>query len=74
MYAQVTLGVKNLPSSAGDLRDKGWIPGLGRSPGGRHGDPLQYSCLGSPHGWRCLEDYSPWSHKESDTAEQLSTE
>ena len=37
--------VKNLPANAGDIRDGGLIPGLGRSPGGGHGDPLQYSCL-----------------------------
>ena len=30
---------------SGDLRDVGWIPWLGRSPGGGHGNPLQYSCL-----------------------------
>ena len=38
----------NLPTSAGDLRDKGSIPGSGRSPGGGHGYPLQYSCLEIP--------------------------
>ena len=37
--------VKNLPDNAGDVRDTGLIPGLGRSPGGEHGNPLQYSCL-----------------------------
>ena len=37
--------VKNLPGNAGDTRDEGPIPGLGRSPGGGHGNPLQYSCL-----------------------------
>ena len=37
--------VKNPPADAGDERDMGLIPGLGRSPGGRHGNPLQYSCL-----------------------------
>ena len=36
---------KNLSSNAGDLRDMGSIPRLGRSPGGGHGNPLQYSCL-----------------------------
>ena len=40
--------VKNPPASAGDARDAGSIPGLGRSPGGGHGNPLQYSCLGNP--------------------------
>ena len=34
--------------NAGDTGDKGSIPGLGRSPGGGHGNPLQYSCLENP--------------------------
>ena len=37
--------VKNLPANAGDIRDGGSVPGSGRSPGGGHGNPLQYSCL-----------------------------
>ena len=37
--------VKNPPINAGDVRDMGSISGLGRSPGGGHGNPLQYSCL-----------------------------
>ena len=37
--------VKNLPVNAGDIRDVDWIPGLGRVPGGGHGNSLQYSCL-----------------------------
>ena len=40
--------MKNLPANAGDIRDSGSIPGLGRSPGGGHSSPLQYSCLGNP--------------------------
>ena len=40
--------VKNLPGNAGDVRDEGWIPGLGKSPGGGHGNPLQYSSLENP--------------------------
>ena len=39
--------VMNLPASAGDLRDMDLIPGSGTSPGGRHSNPLQYSCLGN---------------------------
>ena len=39
---------KNLPANAGDTGNVGLIPGLGRSPGGGNGNPLQYSCLGSP--------------------------
>ena len=45
---QVVLLVKNLPANAGDVRDKGSIPGLGRSRGERNGKPLQYSCLKNP--------------------------
>ena len=40
--------IKNLPANAGDARDVGSIPGLGRSPGGGHGNPLQCSCLENP--------------------------
>jgi len=44
----VALVVKNPPASAGDARDIDLIPGSGRSPGGGHGNPLQYSCLENP--------------------------
>ena len=54
-------------------RDQGLIPGLGQSPGGGHGNPLQYSCLENPHGQRSLMGCSQWGCKESDTTEQLST-
>ena len=40
--------VKNLPANVGDIRDVGSIPRSGRSPGGEHGNPLQYSCLENP--------------------------
>ena len=40
--------VKNPAASAGEVRDRGSIPGWGRSPGGGHGNPLQYSCLENP--------------------------
>ena len=40
--------VKNPPASKGATGDAGLIPGLGRLPGGRNGNPLQYSCLGNP--------------------------
>ena len=39
---------KESASNAGDIRDVGLIPGLGRSPGEGHGNPLQYSCLRNP--------------------------
>ena len=44
----VALRVKNLPANAGDVRDTGSFPGSGRSPGGGHSIPLQYSCLENP--------------------------
>ena len=44
----MALAVKNLPANAGDVRDVGLIPGSERSPGGRHGVLLQYSCLENP--------------------------
>ena len=46
--SQVALVVKNPPADAGDVKDSGSVPGWGRSPGGRNGSPLQYSCLGNP--------------------------
>ena len=49
-----------------NVGDLGSIPGLGRSPEGGHGNPLQYSCLANPHEQRNLVGYSPWGHKESD--------
>ena len=50
----------------------GSIPGLGRSPEGGHGNPLQYSGLEYPMD-RGVAGYSPWGHKESDRTEQLRT-
>ena len=46
--SHVVLVVKNPPAKAGDLREAGSIPGLGRSPGGGHSSPLHYSCLEDP--------------------------
>ena len=46
--SQVVLVLKNLPVNAGDIRDSSLIPGLGRFPGGGHGNPPQYSCLENP--------------------------
>ena len=40
--------VKNLSANVGDIEDSGLILGLGRYPGGRHGNPVQYSCLENP--------------------------
>ena len=56
---------KGFPSGSDDKesacneRDLGSIPGLGRSPGGEDGNPLQYSCLENPHVQRSLASYSP---------------
>ena len=55
--SQVALVVKNPSANAGDIRDAGLTPGLGRSPGGGHGNPLQYSCLENPldrGGWGAI--------------------
>ena len=46
--SQVTLMVKNPSVNAGEIRNTGWIPGLGKSPGEGHGNPLQYSCPDNP--------------------------
>ena len=54
-----------------NAEDLGSIPGLVRSPAGGHGNPLQYSCLENPLGWKSLEGYSSWGHKESSTTEGL---
>ena len=67
--SQVALVVKNPSANAGDVKDSGSIPGLGRSPRGGHGNPFQYSCLENPCGQRSLLRYSPYGRKESDTTE-----
>ena len=63
---------KSLPANAGNTEDPGWILALERSSGGRHGKPLQYSCLENsmdkePGGLQSM------GHKELDTTERLST-
>ena len=68
--SQVALVLKNPPANAGDIRDAGLIPGLGRSPRERHGNTLQYSCLENSMDrgtWQAT--YSPWGCTESDTTE-----
>ena len=45
VLSQMVLVVMNLPTNAEDIRNMGLIPGLGRSPGGGHGNPLHHSCL-----------------------------
>ena len=61
--------VKNLLAKAGGTRDVGSIPGSGRSPGVGKSNPPQYFCLENSN----LAGYHPWSHKESDMTEWLST-
>ena len=56
-------------ASAHNVGDPGLIPGLGRSPRKGNGNPLHLP--GKFHGLRSLVGYNPWSHKESDTTEQL---
>ena len=58
--------------SACSARNLGLIPGLERSPGGGHGNPLHCFCLENCHGQRSLAGYSAWGNKESDTTEWLS--
>ena len=69
MRVSVAPMVKNLPANVADLKDTGSIPGLGRSSGGEHGNPLQYSCLENPHGQRSLEGYNPQGPTQSDATE-----
>ena len=63
MGSSVVLVVKNVPANAGDIRDSGSMPGLGRSPGEGKSYPLKYSSLENSM------VFSPWGCKESDTAE-----
>ena len=69
----MALLLKNLAFNAGYIRDVGSIPGSGRSPGGGHGSPLQYSCLENP------TDRGAWQatvHRvtKSDTTEETEPE
>ena len=57
--SQVALVVRNTPANAGDARDLGSIQGLGRYPGGGHGNPLLVFLPGESYGQRCLVGYGP---------------
>ena len=61
--------VKNPPASAGDVKDSGSIPGLGRSPGGGHGNPLQYFRLENSMDRGAWQATVHGVAKESDTTE-----
>ena len=63
------LSCKKSACNTRDTRDAGLIPGLERSLGGVHGNPLQLFSPGESHGKRSLVGYSPQSRKESDTTE-----
>ena len=63
----------DLKESTCKVEDLGSIPGVRRSPGGGHGNPLQYSCQENLHGQRSLVGYCPWGCKESHMTERLST-
>ena len=66
-------GGSDRKESACNERDLGSIPGLGRFPGGRHGNPPHYSCQENPHGQRPLAVYSPWGCIELDRTERFNT-
>ena len=70
-YVCLVLVIKNLPVNAGDMRDVGSIPGLGRCPAGEHDNPLQYSCLENVTDRGALASYNPQGHKESDRTELI---
>ena len=63
------LGGSDNKESAYNAGDQSSIPGLGRSPGRGHGNPLQYSCLENSNRQKCLKGYSPWGCKESETTD-----
>ena len=67
--SQMVLVVSTQPANAAERGDVGLIPGSGRSPGGGHGHPLQYSCLENPQGQRSLVGCGPWGRKELDMTE-----
>ena len=62
--SQVVLVVKNPPATAGNIRDTGLIPGLGRSPAGRKWQLIPVFLPEESHGQRSLEGYGPWGCKE----------
>ena len=66
-----SVGSSDSKESACNVGDLDSFPGLHRSPGGGHGNPLQNSCLENSHGPRSLASYSPWGHKESNRTERL---
>ena len=72
-YLKLTVlpGGSDGKASVYNARDRGSIPGSGRSPGEGNSNPLQYYLPGKSHGQRSLVGYSPWGRKELDTTERL---
>ena len=68
--SQVALVVKNPSANMGDMEDSGLIPGLGRPPGGGHGNPLQCSCLENPMDRRAWGSTIHRVTEESDITKQ----
>ena len=66
-------GGSDSKESTCNARGLGFIPGLGRYPEGGHGNPFEYSCLENHHGQQSRTGCSPWSCKELDMTDQLST-
>ena len=69
----MVLVVKNLPASAGDIRDAGSVPQSGRSPEGGHGNPSQYTHFGESHEQRSLVGYSPQGRQSQTQLKRLSS-
>ena len=69
IYHRIFPGSLYSKESACNVGYLGSIPGLGRSPGGGHGNPLKYTCLEDPHGQRSLVGYSQCGCKELDTTD-----
>ena len=67
------LMVKNPSVIIEDIRDTGLVPGLGRSPGGGHGNPLQYSCLENPVNREAWQFMAHKIAKSQTQLKQLST-
>ena len=69
--SQVVLMVENLPANAGNIRDASSIPGLARLPGGGHGNPPQYACLGNPMDKEAWQTTVHRGHKNMDMTWKL---
>ena len=69
----MVLIIKTSPASAGNIRDMGSIPGLGRSPGGGRGNPLQCACLENPRDKESGRLQSVVSAKSQKQMKQLCT-